>query len=537
MAVAALVFAVITIAPGTADANDRSLKLYNTHTKERATIVYKRGRNYDRAGLAKVNHFLRDWRRDEPTKMDPKLLDLVWEIYRQTGSKKSIHVISGYRSPETNGVLRKRSKGVAKHSQHMRGKALDFYIPGVPLSKLRAIGLRAHVGGVGFYPRSGSPFVHVDTGSVRHWPRMSRQQLARVFPKGKTLHVPSDGKPLPGYAVALAKSKIRSRSGKIEIASSGVDTAPPPSKSRKAVGAPVVIASVSEDFDNDRFIPPPPPIRPEAGNAAIPPPRPRPSPIPAYSPPVVVATAEPLTSALQPWTASSVISSIGGSEAIPREFASDRDWNSPPVPVVLARAMAARDVSRPASLPIHPTSIVETIDVSRPLRAEAITSAVLTNDGGTIRDVTPFFAYAESISVITPVETGKTVVSTFGVPIPVANPMRVSSAPPASLDIPETVRARPQGRLPTEELTLTALDTLAFKLWIGDQSIRRRQYSVLTMPDFSQIRSLFEKPEIVYRAGFGNHAYQGLRTDHFSGPLVKQPAVIDLSNSARLAFR
>ena len=86
---------------------------------------------------------------------------------------------------------------------------MDFFIPDVPLAKLREIGLRMQIGGVGFYPTSGSPFVHMDTGSVRHWPRMTRQQLVRVFPNGNTLHVPSDGKPLPGYAEALAAYKAR----------------------------------------------------------------------------------------------------------------------------------------------------------------------------------------------------------------------------------------------------------------------------------------------------------------------------------------
>ena len=83
-------------------------------------------------------------------------------------------------------MLRRRSNGVAKNSLHMQGKAMDFFIPGVPLAKLRAIGLRMQIGGVGFYPTSGSPFVHMDTGSVRQWPRMTRQQLVAVFPNGKT---------------------------------------------------------------------------------------------------------------------------------------------------------------------------------------------------------------------------------------------------------------------------------------------------------------------------------------------------------------
>ena len=86
---------------------------------------------------------------------------------------------------------------------------MDFYIPGVPLEKIRIVGLRLQRGGVGFYPTSGSPFVHLDTGTIRHWPRMTHDQLAKVFPDGRTVHVPSDGQPLPGYALALADVERR----------------------------------------------------------------------------------------------------------------------------------------------------------------------------------------------------------------------------------------------------------------------------------------------------------------------------------------
>jgi uncharacterized protein YcbK (DUF882 family) len=206
-----------------ASAETRSLKFYHLHTHEKAEIVYKRNGRYDQAGLKKINYILRDWRRDEPIKMDPRLLDLVWEAYRATGSHEYIQVICGYRSPATNSMLRSRSRGVAQKSQHMLGKALDFYIPGVPLKKLRDIGLKMQGGGVGYYPTSGSPFVHMDVGNVRHWPGISRQELARVFPNGKTLHVPSDGKPLPGYNQALAAYKARKSSGSpaIALASAG----------------------------------------------------------------------------------------------------------------------------------------------------------------------------------------------------------------------------------------------------------------------------------------------------------------------------
>jgi uncharacterized protein YcbK (DUF882 family) len=186
---------------------DRTLKLFFGHTGERGEFKFKRNGRYDRGEIARLNKFLRDWRRNEPAKMDPYLLDLVWAIYKESGSKDYIHVVSAYRSPATNGMLRTRSSGVAKNSQHMLGKAMDWYVTDVPLARLRAIAMKLQGGGVGYYPRSGSPFVHTDTGNVRAWPRMTRQQLIALFPKGNTLHLPADGKPLPGYDRALAERR------------------------------------------------------------------------------------------------------------------------------------------------------------------------------------------------------------------------------------------------------------------------------------------------------------------------------------------
>lgn len=204
-------------ATSSASAETRSLKLFYIHTKERAEIVFKRNGRYDQAGLNKLNRFLRDWRRNEPTKMDPRLFDLVWEVYRQANARDYIHVVSAYRSPATNAMLRRTRGGQATKSQHMLGKAIDFYIPGVKVSKLREIGMKLQGGGVGYYPKSGSPFVHLDVAGVRAWPRMSRQELTRLFPDGRTLHLPPDGKKLPGYNVALAEYKARGGA----IASSG----------------------------------------------------------------------------------------------------------------------------------------------------------------------------------------------------------------------------------------------------------------------------------------------------------------------------
>ncbi len=223
---ASLLIAASMVTPGFAPpveaaGQTRTLKLYFIHTQEKASITFKRNGRYDAKGLQEINRFLRDWRRNEPTKMDPRLLDLVWEVYQKSGSRDYIHVVSAYRSPATNGMLRSRSKGVAKKSQHMLGKAMDFYLPDVKLKTLREIGMKFQVGGVGFYPTSGSPFVHMDVGGVRAWPRMSRNELVRLFPDGKTLHVPADGKPLPGYELAVADYKRRVGASGIEVAGGG----------------------------------------------------------------------------------------------------------------------------------------------------------------------------------------------------------------------------------------------------------------------------------------------------------------------------
>jgi len=232
LAALVLVFASRGLQTAIAEGDTRTISLHHIHTDEDITITFKRDGRYDEAALEKLNWFLRDWRRSEQTRMDPHLIDLVWEVQRETGAKAPIWVVCGYRSPQTNAMLRRRSGGVARFSQHMLGHAMDFYIPGVALEELRVIGLRLQRGGVGFYPTSGSPFVHMDTGNVRHWPRMTRDQLARVFPDGRTVHIPTDGRPLGGYALALADIEKRgaspsgmsidaARSAGIDVASAG----------------------------------------------------------------------------------------------------------------------------------------------------------------------------------------------------------------------------------------------------------------------------------------------------------------------------
>jgi uncharacterized protein YcbK (DUF882 family) len=188
----------------------RTLSLYEIHTKETLTVTFKRDGKYDQDALKKLNHFMRDWRRDEETNMDPALIDLIWTLHKQLGSRQPIHLISAYRSAATNASLRSKGGGQAKKSQHIQGRAADIHFPDVPIKALRNSALVQEVGGVGYYPTSGIPFVHVDTGRVRMWPRIPRLELAALFPHGKTGYLPTDGKPITkqDYKLALANGLV-----------------------------------------------------------------------------------------------------------------------------------------------------------------------------------------------------------------------------------------------------------------------------------------------------------------------------------------
>jgi uncharacterized protein YcbK (DUF882 family) len=200
-------------ARGTQDAvangDTRTIELVHTHTQERLRVTFRRDGSFDSNALSQLNHFLRDWRNDEQTAMAPQLFDLVWYVHREVGAMEPVKVVSAYRSPNTNAMLARRSRGVAKNSHHMRGNAMDFHIPGVSMAKVREIGMRLQRGGVGYYPSAGSAFVHLDVGTVRSWPRMPREQLERLFPDGKTVHIPADGVPLANYQLALAEVQAR----------------------------------------------------------------------------------------------------------------------------------------------------------------------------------------------------------------------------------------------------------------------------------------------------------------------------------------
>ncbi|WP_372929632.1 DUF882 domain-containing protein [Methyloceanibacter sp.] len=216
------------VAPNAFASDTRTLSLYEIHTKERLTVTYKRDGEFDDEALEKLNYFMRDWRTDEPTKMDRELIDLIWTLHTQLGSQEPIHLISGYRSAKTNAKLRRRGGGQARKSQHIQGRAADIHFPDVPVKKLRASALIQEVGGVGYYPTSGIPFVHVDTGRVRMWPRMPRLELAALFPDGKTGYVPRDGRRITkkDHERALAKGMVN----KTLLAAANPATPPPTPK-------------------------------------------------------------------------------------------------------------------------------------------------------------------------------------------------------------------------------------------------------------------------------------------------------------------
>jgi uncharacterized protein YcbK (DUF882 family) len=146
----------------------RRLALSHTHTGERIELVYAVGGSFVPEAMGSLNRFLRDHYSGEVGAIDPQLFDLLHVVQRTLGSGRAYEIISGYRCPTTNASLRQtRGGGVARHSLHMEGRAVDVRLPGVPLADLRDAALSLRAGGVGFYPRE--QFVHLDTGRVRSW--------------------------------------------------------------------------------------------------------------------------------------------------------------------------------------------------------------------------------------------------------------------------------------------------------------------------------------------------------------------------------
>lgn len=148
---------------------DKTLNLHNIHFNKTYHANFSNGKNYNISGLFQIDKALMDHRAWQIARIDLKLVNLLYQINRSVGSHHKINIISGYRSPSTNRKLRKRSRGVAKKSYHMKAQAVDIQIPGVRLSKVRSVARSLKDGGVGYYPRSN--FIHLDVGPVRSWRR------------------------------------------------------------------------------------------------------------------------------------------------------------------------------------------------------------------------------------------------------------------------------------------------------------------------------------------------------------------------------
>ena len=230
-AAAAAVFALavlVSAAAGAADGPTRTLTLYNIHTKETVTAAYKKDGKFVPAEMEKINWIMRDWRRDETTTMDPGLIDLLWEMHSELGSKEPIHIISGYRSRTTNDMLRRTVGGQASQSRHILGKAADVHFPDVPLKKLRYSALVQEKGGVGYYPTSAIPFVHVDIDRPRSWPRLPRAELALLFPNGRTQHLAADGGPIDKGDVREAHARHKELAEQVAAFHAGRGKQQPP---------------------------------------------------------------------------------------------------------------------------------------------------------------------------------------------------------------------------------------------------------------------------------------------------------------------
>ena len=181
-------FAVCGLGPVIAGGETRTISLYHIHTGESLSVTYMKDGRYVPSAMKQINYLLRDWRRNKTVTIDPRTIDLVWQLHEDLGSHATINIVCGYRSAETNALLHRIGRKVAKESQHIQGRAIDFYLTDVPTQKIRNIALVLERGGVGYYRSSGGPtgFLHVDSGHVRHWgPYISPTQMAQIFRDGR----------------------------------------------------------------------------------------------------------------------------------------------------------------------------------------------------------------------------------------------------------------------------------------------------------------------------------------------------------------
>jgi uncharacterized protein YcbK (DUF882 family) len=483
----------------------RTLSFHHTHSDEDLTVTFKRDGRYDEEALKKINHFLRDWRSQDSTTMDRHLFDILWEVYRDVDGKKPIQIISAYRSPATNAMLRRRSSGVARFSQHMLGHAMDFYIPDVPLEQIRAAGLRLQRGGVGFYPTSGSPFVHLDTGSVRHWPRMTHDQLARVFPDGRTVHLPSNGGPMKGFE--LARADIERRGNGDDAASVGKkpslfaalfrggtsteeddEGASAPIKNEKPAPASVTTAKSADPVPTPRSKPVGSTIQLAAADAqTVSAAKARPESKPEANQ-AAQASAEP-----KPQTPADIINSRGFWDDIPRA-------TNQATPAQVA-ALRARQALAAATDPQPTASVTESFNKA--------------------------MAYAPAAS--SPVDRANVVAASAPLPPRPARPARNAGA--AATEINTVVAKGPQGGAQGQDSVVATSTRLAAaqgnSIWmrvvmLAPSASNAMSTTVLGDTEMTQMRSHFVKPQAAIAMTFSEDPMMGMTSDRFTGSATAQ---------------
>jgi uncharacterized protein YcbK (DUF882 family) len=474
----------------------RTLSFHHTHSDEDITVTFKRDGRYDEEALKQLNHYLRDWRSQEQTTMDRRLFDILWEVYRDVDGKKPINIISSYRSPATNAMLRRRSAGVARFSQHMLGHAMDFYIPDVPLEQIRYAGLRLQRGGVGFYPASGSPFVHLDTGSIRHWPRMTHDQLARVFPDGRTVHVPSDGNPLKGYELARAD---------IEKRGNGDDTS--------TTSIPNLFAALFKGKSNDE----------DDEGAAAPAASQKTSPagLMAAAPPAKSADPVPMPRA-KPATASTFQLASADAQIVQpakaKQAAATSAEKAEAKPQTPADIINARGFwGDAATTPKQATPAqVAAINARRALAAADPQSTASVSD--------PFQALAYAPASNSPVDRSNIVAASA----PIPRSIRPSSAPRnpmAATTIDQVVAKGPQGQGSVVATSTRIAASRSNDVWmrmmiLAPSASTSLSATVLGDTDMTLMRAHFVKPQAAIAMSFSGDPLMGMVSDRFTGSAI-----------------
>ncbi len=474
----------------------RTLSFHHTHSNEDLTVTFKRDGRYDEDALKQLNHYLRDWRSQDQTTMDRHLFDILWEVYRDVDGKKPIQIISAYRSPATNAMLRRRSSGVARFSQHMLGHAMDFFIPDVPLEQIRYAGLRLQRGGVGFYPTSGSPFVHLDTGSIRHWPRMTREQLVKVFPDGRTVHLPTDGTPLKGYE--LARADIEKRDGDDRAMTKS---------------SPSLWTALFKGKSND-----------EEDEGSAPAVSEKPA-IDKAAPVGVMAAAAPAKS-----TESVPMPRSKPSAAATLQLASaDAQIVQPAKP----RQAAAASADKAEAKPETPTDIINargfwgdaatTPKQATPAQVAALSArrAVSSADPQSTASISDALAYAPAAN--SPLDRSNIVAATAPIPRS-ARPASVSRNSMAVTDVTSVVAkgSQGQGSVVSTSARITASKATDTDIWmrvmiLAPSATTSMSSTVIGDADLTSMRAHFVKPQAAVAMSFSDDPQMGLLSDRFTG--------------------